>query len=507
MEEEAIASLLDALPAAVWAARADTLELVSVNQSLERLLKYPRMHLLSEKKFWLSRIHPDDRQAVINSLKNATQRQSDTRFSCRLISGEEEEIRVESVVRFMRNRYGGQLIGVMIESIQSQVTEDNESHRKLESQLRQAQKMEAIGQLAGSVSHDFNNALMAIHGFCEILLMKLRDDDPGRREVVAIQKATEQATGIARQLLAFGRKHPHNPRVIRLNDLLKNLEPMIQRLLNEQIELRLRLDLELGQVNADPGQMEQVILNLTINARDAMSGGGKFTIETFNADLDDEYAINHLNVVPGPYVVLALSDTGIGMDDYTRSRIFEPFFTTKSSGTGLGLSTCFGIVKQSGGEIWVYSEPGKGSTFRIYLPRVKGDSGVEAIMIEKRAVGGNETILIVDDTEPVRNSTARILALAGYQVLQASSGREALALLEHYEGHLHLLISDIVMPGMGGRELAQKIRERRPGTKILFMSGYTMEAAIDEEISEGARFLAKPATLQVLLSKIREILD
>src|ERR1051325_7790191 len=330
VEEEITAFLLDAISAFVWTARSNTLELISVNQGFERILKYPRARVLSEKNFWLSLIHPADRQTVLSSLKTAALHHSDSRFCCRIRSADEEQIWFENFIRFAPYQDIGQLVGLSIRVTHLPGIDESEARDRLKGQLRQAQKMEAIGQLAGSVSHDFNNALMAIHGFCEILLMKIKDENAGRREIVSIQKATAQATGVARQLLAFSRKQPHDPRMINMNQVLHDLEPMIQRLLNERIDLHMHLDKNLGQVKADRGQMEQIILNLTINARDAMPTGGKFTIESNNFELDFEYAKSHVNVLPGPYVVLMFSDTGIGMDEHTRSKIFEPFFTTKS---------------------------------------------------------------------------------------------------------------------------------------------------------------------------------
>ena len=381
----------------------------------------------------------------------------------------------------------------------------------LQEQLRQSQKMEAIGQLAGGVAHDFNNLLTLIKGYSQLSLQELREDDPLKPNIEEIRRAADKAAGLTRQLLAFSRRQILEMKVLDLNTVLSNLDKMLRRVIGEDIELVTILAEDLGRVKTDPGQIEQVIMNLAVNARDAMPQGGKLIIETANVGLDEKYARNHIAVKPGRYVMLSVSDTGVGMAPEVKERVFEPFFTTKGrgKGTGLGLSMVYGIVKQSSGNIWVYSEPGKGTTFKIYLPRV--DEPLEELkerVETKELPRGEETILVVEDNEEVRKLAMRVLQTQGYEVLGAPEGMEAFLLCEEREGPIDLLVTDVVMPKMSGRELAERIASIRPEIKVLYMSGYTDNAIVHHGIlSEGINYIQKPFTVESLIRKVREVLD
>jgi len=389
---------------------------------------------------------------------------------------------------------------------------DMTQQRKLEDQFRQAQKMEAVGRLAGGVAHDFNNLLMTIIGYADLMLIGLAEDDPFREKLEQIGQNGKRAARLTRQLLAFSRKQILQPVVLDLNELIKDFVKMLKRLIGEDVELETVLVSGLRPVEADPGQMEQVIMNLVINARDAMPDGGKVIIETANTDLDEGYVNAHdVSLQPGPYVMLVVSDTGTGMDEETRSNIFEPFFTTKEvgKGTGLGLSTVYGIVKQSGGNIWVYSEPGQGTTFKIYLPAVAG----ETVQRKKEQpptddLTGSETILIVEDDDMLRNLAREILQLQGYRILDAENGIEALRISEEHRGQIHLMITDVVMPKMGGKKVADRLQPLYPQVKVIYMSGYTDNSIAHHGIlAPGLNFLQKPFSPEVLARKVREVLD
>ncbi len=381
---------------------------------------------------------------------------------------------------------------------------------QLRRQLEQAQRLEAIGRLAGGVAHDFNNVLTAITGYADLVLMDLAPSDPVRKDVEEIKKAASRAASLTRQLLAFGRRLVLQPRVLNLNELVEDLSKMLKRLIGEDIEFVTYLEPELGNVYADPAQIEQVIVNLAVNARDAMPGGGKLIIETRNVTLNQEYVRTHPGSKPGRYVMLAVTDTGIGMDEETKAHIFEPFFTTKGGeGTGLGLSQVYGIVKQSGGSIWVYSEPGRGTTFKIYLPRVDAPAAEPAEPKEHAGeLKGSETVLLVEDDETVRDLACSVLKRFGYEVLEAKNPTEALRLSEGHEGPIHLLITDVIMPGMNGKELAERLQEGRPELRVLYASGYTDNVIVSHGLLDsGVDFLAKPFGPDNLLRKVREILD
>jgi two-component system, cell cycle sensor histidine kinase and response regulator CckA len=390
------------------------------------------------------------------------------------------------------------------------IATDISEQKRAEVELRESQKMDAIGRLAGGVAHDFNNMLSIINGYAEIVLMKLKNDDPLCREVGQILKAGNRAADLTRQLLAFSRKSIVQPKVISLNTVVRGMEKMLQRLIGEDIRVAFETAENLGHVRADPGLIEQVIMNLAVNSRDAMPRGGQLTIETRNVELDESFSRLHLSVTPGPYVMLAVSDTGAGMDEATRECIFEPFFTTKEKGkgTGLGLSMVYGIVKQNNGSIWVYSEPGQGTAFKIYLPRIAEAVELEQIAFAEPAARGTETLLIVEDEEAVCAMVKQILLSAGYQVLTAINGGEALMLLERRREPVHLLLTDVVMPGMSGRELADRLLAIHPEMKVLYMSGYTDDAIVHHGVLDpGAHFIGKPFTMMAVQQRVREVLD
>lgn len=381
----------------------------------------------------------------------------------------------------------------------------------LEEQLRQSQKMEAIGQLAGGVAHDFNNLLTAINGYSTLALQRLDDSHPVKSYLVEVKKAGERAANLTRQLLAFGRKQILQPMLINLNDVVTDMSKMLQRLIGEDIQLNAKLAPDLMRVKADPGQIEQVLVNLVVNARDAMPQGGDLTVETASVELDHDYASKRIGVSAGKYVMLAVSDTGTGMDEQTRARIFDPFFTTKEKGkgTGLGLSTVYGIIKQSGGNIWVYSEPNRGTTFKVYLPQiVAAVPQTEKPELEISIPTGSETILVVEDEDVVRGLTRQILEEAGYRVLDTARGEEAVQICAEGKESIALLLTDVVMPQTSGKEVADQASKLVPGLKVLFMSGYTDEAIVHHGVLDSnIEFIQKPFTPIALTMKIRDVLD
>jgi len=392
------------------------------------------------------------------------------------------------------------------------IAQDITARKRLEEQLVVSQKMEAVGLLAGGVAHDFNNLLGVIMGYSDLLLDGFPSDDLRCHQLQQIKKAGLRATSLTRQLLAFSRKQIFQPRILDLNALVTDFNKMLLRMVGEDIELVCNLKPSLGQIKADPGQIEQVIMNLVVNSRDAMPTGGKLIIETANVDLDETYCRAHPAVQPGLYAMVAVSDTGVGMDANTQARIFEPFFTTKElgKGTGLGLATVYGVVKQSGGYVWVYSELGKGTTFKIYFPRI--DEPVQAVAAmdqgKPELSRRSETILLVEDAESLQELTRVLLKNNGYTVLVAENGAEAIELAEHEDRPIHLLLTDVVMPGMSGREVANYLTAKRPDMRVIYMSGYTNDVIAHHGVLDsGISFIEKPFSQETLMRKLREVLD
>jgi len=476
--------------------------LTYASPSAHRILGYEPGALLGESAF--DYIHPEDvarvREAFVQAVASHDTTALRAQFRFRHLDGSWRAF--EAVASNMLDVTA--VRGVVLNC------RDITEQRALEAQFRQAQRLEAVGRLAGGVAHDFNNILTAITAYSELLLGELPPDDQKRGDVEEIRAAAQRAAALTRQLLAFSRKQVLQVKVLDLNAVVRTLDRMLQRLLGEDVRLELALSDGLGAVRADPVQMEQVIMNLAVNARDAMPAGGRLTIETANVVLDDSYSRMHQGAKPGRYVMLAMSDTGIGMDEETRSHLFEPFFTTKGQGkgTGLGLATVYGIVKQSGGNIWVYSEPGRGATFRLYLPRV--DEQPEPLV--RRATlpvaGGNETVLLAEDDAAVREVMAQALEHKGYRVLRASDGHMALDLARAHSAQIDLLVTDLVMPGMTGRELALGVLAVRRDVRVIYMSGYSDEAVVRHGVLEkGLHYLQKPFAIEDLARKVREVLD
>jgi two-component system, cell cycle sensor histidine kinase and response regulator CckA len=502
--EEQYRLLFEANPHPMWVVDHETLAFLAVNDAAVRHYGYTRREFLAMS---LQDLHPAENAPTLSARHEPLAHAPLPPGLDRAGMGRhrrKDETLIEVELTWSPISFQGRAAKLMLAS-------DITDRKQLEDQLRQAQKMEAVGRLAGGVAHDFNNMLAVIASYSELLLRQLDPDSPLHRYADEIKQATHRTSTLTRQLLAFARRQVLQPQVLDLNAVVATLERMLRRLIGEDITLVAHLDPTLGQIRADPGQLEQVLLNLAINARDAMAQGGRLTLETANLELDDAYARQRINVRPGPYVMLAVSDTGCGMDAKTLSHTFEPFFTTKEpgQGTGLGLSTVYGIVTQSGGAIEVTSEPGRGTTFMIYLPRVADGGAVEpSARRPEKMLHGGETILVVEDEAKVRAATREILRLAGYRVLEAGSGEEAMRASERYAGPIHLLLSDMVMSGMSGPEVAQQLLGTRPAMKVLYMSGYPAEAIVHRGLEGlGQDFLQKPFTLEALTYKVREVLD
>jgi len=498
--EQEFRSLVEHAPVGIYRS-SPTGQLLTVNPALIRMLGYgwaeELLRLNVRDDVYADPLERDRLVAQFHSSETASAEAQWKRRDGSLIT-------VRLYVRTVRNERGA------VDCFEGMV-EDVTQQRSLESQFRQAQRLEAVGRLAGGVAHDFNNILTAITGYTDLLIEDLGPEDPHRPDVEEIRAAALRAGALTRQLLAFSRKQVFQTRVLDLNDVVRTLDKMLRRLIGEDVKLELALGAELGAVRADPGQIEQVVLNLAVNSRDAMPSGGRLTLQTANVEFDEAYVGRHAGAAPGRYVMLAVSDTGIGMNAETQGHIFEPFFTTKEQGkgTGLGLATVYGIVKQSGGYVWVYSEPGRGATFKIYLPQV--DEQPEETGASRHAEpveGGAETILLAEDDPSVRAVVSDVLTQKGYRVLRAADGQAALEMARGQSREIHLLVTDLVMPGMTGRELAEALTAERPGVRVLYMSGYTDDAVVRHGVlSEGMPYLQKPFTPRALSAKVREVLD
>jgi signal transduction histidine kinase/ActR/RegA family two-component response regulator len=452
---------------------------------------------------FLEMVHPEDRPALVEAVNHAIDLSLpfDVEFRTKPRGAHTRWIASQAQVFCDDRSKPARMLGVV---------QDVTERKRLESQFLQAQKMEGIGRLAGGVAHDFNNLLTAILGYIEMANKKLGPDSAASEYFHSIRHAAERSAALTRQLLAFARRQITEPRLVDLNQLIHQMHELLRRVIGEDIELRAVTRSGLGAVKLDPAQFEQVLMNLVINARDAMPDGGILSIETSNVELDEHYARQHQAVLPGAYVMLAVSDTGIGMNEDVSSHLFEPFFTTKppGKGTGLGLATCYGIIKQNGGHIWVYSEYGRGSTFKIFLPRAAGAAETEVLIEPTDAeVNGHETILVVEDEPLVRAITVETLETLGYRVLQASNGEEALTVARAFEEPIDVLVTDVVMPAMGGVALTQHMHRERPNLKVLYVSGYTDDAIVHHGVVEpGVQFLQKPFPLATLARRIRELL-
>ena len=479
-------------------------QLVETNPALREMLRYGEEEL--RNRVFNEFIHPED--AAI-----------DVDLDQELIAGKRDHYQIEK--RFIRKDGGVvwcQLNVSFIRGGQQErpfticMVEDITERKRLETQFFQSQKMETIGRLAGGIAHDFNNLLTVIKGYTQLTLNHIQEGDPCRENIEEIKSAAERAAELTNQLLTFSRRQILDMKVLDLNTIVRGLEKMTGRIIGEDIEMFTVLDDHLGRVKTDPGQLEQVILNLVVNARDAMPAGGKLAIETANVVLDDTYARTHIGVTPGSYVMLSVSDTGCGISPEIKELIFEPFFTTKEEGkgTGLGLSTIYGIVKQSGGNIWVYSEPGRGTTFKIYLPRIEEETGALPVQDDTDHLPkGKETVLLVEDDPSLRALAARVLRYQGYKVLEATNGHEAIGIArENVQEKIDLLLSDVVMPHMGGRELVKRMKTLHSEIRVLFISGYTEHAiTYHAGLKPGTPFLQKPFSPTALAKKVREVLD
>ena len=496
--QETTRTILQHLRDGVLVASAETEELLFANEAMCAMLGYTRTELLSLD---LRGVHP---QESIPHVVEEFGRQA------------RGEIALATDIPVKRKDGSVFLADVNSTLVEIEgrpcivgVFRDRTQQRQLEEQLKLAQRLEAVGRLAGGVAHDFNNLLSVILSYAGFAADALRESDPTHADIVEIQNAGQRAAALTRQLLAFSSKQILEPEVLSINKVVSGIESMLRRLLGEDIDIEVHLDEPLGSVMADPGQIEQIIMNLAVNARDAMPQGGKLTIETANAELDEGYAEQHVAVKPGRFVMLSVTDTGTGMEAETRAHVFEPFFTTKEKGkgTGLGLSTVYGIVKQSGGNIWIYTEPGSGTTFKVYLPLVDAPAVDVRRRLTTAMATGSETVLVVEDEDAVRKLSERILRNAGYKVLAAASGGDALVLCEKQHETIDLLLTDVVMPQMSGRELAERLTKLFPRLKVLYMSGYTDNAIVHHGVlALGTRFIGKPFAAAELTRKVREVL-
>jgi PAS domain S-box-containing protein len=512
-------SIVENIPNMIFVKDAKDLRFVRFNKAGEELVGSPREDMIGKNDY---DFFPKEQADFF------TENDREVVRSKKLLDIVEEKIQTPKGERWLHTRKipivgesgdARYLLGIseditekraMLTELERRVEERTKELRDSEEQLRQSQKMEAVGRLAGGVAHDFNNLLSVILSYGELMSSEIPQENALHGELTEIRKAAQRAADLTRQLLAFSRQQVLAPKIIDLNQTLGSMDKMLTRIIGEHIEVRTLPSQGLGMVKVDPGQIEQVVMNLVVNARDAMLKGGIITLETANIELDQTYADEHVGVTPGPHVMVAVTDTGVGMDKKTIARIFEPFFTTKETGkgTGLGLSTVFGIVKQSGGHIWVYSEVGVGTTFKIYFPRVSADKRTASLASIATTPRGSETILLVEDEEQVRTLAKNVLKRQGYAVVDAHDAAAALAIASKHDGRIHLLLTDVVMPKMSGRELAEKLGPTRPDMKVLFMSGYTDDTIVHHGVlGEGVAFLQKPITPDTLARKVREVLD
>jgi len=503
--EQRFRDLIQRLDAIVWEADAQTEQCTFVSQQAEVLLGYPVERWLAEPEFWITLIHPEDRAQAAAVCRAATQAGRDHAFACRAVTADARVVWLRTIVRAIPDAAGRarQLCGLMLD-----ITE----HKHLEAQFLQAQKLASVGRLASGMAHDFNNLLTGILGYADFALLDLPPESQVQADLLEICKAAERAAGLARQILAVARQQSFAPQIVNLNDLILDVDKLLRRLIGEDIELITLPAADLRLVRADPGQLAQVLLNLAVNARDAMPHGGKLLITTANVVLDQASASQHADIVPGDYVLLVVRDTGTGMTDAVQQHLFEPFFTTKADGrgTGLGLATCDGIVKQHGGHLRFSSAVGQGTTFAIYLPRVEDVAGPPPTRSDDGAIpGGTEMILLAEDEPTVRTLVARILRARGYTVLEAADGEDALRIAQEHAGvAIQLLLTDVVMPRMGGPVLAARLTALRPTIKVLFTSGYTDAAIVQHGMLDpGVAFLPKPYRPATLVRKVREVLD
>jgi PAS domain S-box-containing protein len=482
-----------------------------VSENVEGLFGYSAEEFMTGKINYAVCVHPDDFKRVVDEVAEFS-REERTEFihePYRIIAKDGSERIVNDWTYIVRAHDGSitHYRGILEDITERKLAE--KERKSLEQQLMQSQKLEAVATLTTGIAHDFNNLLSAIIGNAEMALMDLGKEEPLYEVMVEINEAAKRAASLTRQLLAFSRKQILQPEIFDLNNVIRGMDKILRRIIGEDVEIQTILSADLGRIETDVVQIEQILMNLIINAKDAMPTGGKITIETANVELDEVYAASHVAVVPGAYVMLAVSDTGCGMTKEDQARIFEPFYTSKKKGTGLGLSTVYGIVKQSNGNIWVYSEPGKGSAFKIYLPRMeKPGSGTKKAVKKRQSLRGSETILVVEDDEMVRNMVLSALRRYGYTVLMAADGQEALLISREHEGSIDLVLTDVVMPRMSGKEVAEEIETIRQEMKVLYMSGYTDNAIVHHGVlQEGVAFLQKPFPPESLLSKVREVLD
>ena len=499
--------LYDGVPIGLFRAAPDS-SFLDCNLALVGMLGYPSREELLGRKVADTFPDPSERPALFERLE----REDGIRdYEAERLRYDGSRIWARMSVQAVRDANGAMVYYEGLVEDLSERKRAEEALKVAEGRLLQAAKLEAVGRLAGGVAHDFNNLLGVIMGYADLMAKRLPAEDPLRRNVQEIQKAAERASGLTRQLLAFSRRQVLQPRVLDLHHTITEVESMLQRVIGEDVDLVTVLREGVGKVKADPGQIQQVLMNLAVNSRDAMPDGGTLTIETANVDLSPDYAGRHLGVTPGSYVLMAVSDTGMGMTAEVQAHIFEPFFTTKGpeKGTGLGLATVYGIVTQSGGNIWVYSEPGKGATFKVYLPRMdEGASGTVLLDPPDSRGRAHERVLLVEDDDKVRDVVAMALRDAGYTVLEARSGASALAYADEHREPIHLVITDLVMPGMNGRELVERWRARHPETRALFMSGYTDATAHSQGgLPVGAAFIQKPFAPSALARRVREVLE